>query len=228
MFDQVAAAMYSSQVTAIGAAFIWGIFSVIFSPCHLSAIPLVIAYINKQQSSTAQKDILISLCFAAGIMITLVVVSAVFAAAGLLLSSADQVLSILISIILFAGGLYFLGVLPESKGMQLLDLQINDHPYRNALILGLAIGLGLGACAMAFMAPVISLSLAGIKDAPVFAVGLLSAFIIGHCLVIAISGLFVGKVKRLLMWKFNNSSTKVIKIISGILLLIAGIYNLLK
>ncbi|MCK5684152.1 hypothetical protein KAJ27_08520, partial [bacterium] len=31
---------------AFGAAFIWGIMSVIFSPCHLASVPLIIAYIG--------------------------------------------------------------------------------------------------------------------------------------------------------------------------------------
>jgi cytochrome c-type biogenesis protein len=39
-------AFAASAALALPAAFLWGVLSVVLSPCHLSSIPLVVAYMN--------------------------------------------------------------------------------------------------------------------------------------------------------------------------------------
>lgn len=44
--------------TALAAAgcFVWGMISVLFSPCHLASIPLIVAYVGGQQNALVPRQ----------------------------------------------------------------------------------------------------------------------------------------------------------------------------
>ena len=48
LFTWLSQALTSSPEIAIGAAFIWGVLSVILSPCHIACIPLIVGFIDGQ------------------------------------------------------------------------------------------------------------------------------------------------------------------------------------
>ncbi len=43
--------MTGSLGPALVGSFLWGMVSVLFSPCHLASIPLIIAYVGGQQKN---------------------------------------------------------------------------------------------------------------------------------------------------------------------------------
>ncbi|MFZ1201003.1 MAG: cytochrome C biosynthesis protein, partial [Desulfobacterales bacterium] len=55
MFDQffleVNQWMTAGSAIAFAGAFAWGMISVLFSPCHLASIPLIVAYVGGQQTA---------------------------------------------------------------------------------------------------------------------------------------------------------------------------------
>lgn len=228
MLEQVAAALYASPLISVSAAFLWGLLSVLLSPCHLSVIPLIMAYINQNSRLSVKQGFYVSLSFSFGIMLTLMAMVALVLSIGIMFSGIENFLKIMVSVLLFAGGLYFLGVLPDFRGKDLISYKFNDRPYRSALIAGLIIGMGLGSCALAFMAPVLSLSVSKFTEIPLFSIGIVIAYILGHCLIIALSGLFISEVKSIFKWGQRSNGTKVIKYISGILMLLFAVYNIVK
>jgi len=228
MLENIAAALYGAPVGAILASLVWGIMSVLLSPCHLSSIPLVIAYINRQEDLKPREGFIIGLFFSLGILVTLVVMVILSFLVGILLGPVQIIFQIFVSLMLILAGLYFLELLPFNIGMEMINRRITRHRYWNGFYLGILLGIGLGVCALAFMAPVLSISISSFESMPLFSIGLVLAFIIGHCGIIAGAGGFLEIIKKLLRWNNQSSGTIYIRRISGILLIIAGIFNVIK
>ena len=71
LFTWLTNAVQGSPAIAISAAFFWGILSILLSPCHLSSIPLIIGFIDKQGRVSFRRAFSLSLMFAIGILITI-------------------------------------------------------------------------------------------------------------------------------------------------------------
>ena len=52
---------------ALGAAFVWGVASVVLSPCHLAGIPLLVGFISSRGKLGAGRTWLLSGVFATGV-----------------------------------------------------------------------------------------------------------------------------------------------------------------
>ncbi|MCF7794370.1 MAG: cytochrome C biogenesis protein [Candidatus Cloacimonetes bacterium] len=223
LFEKLTLALYGNPALAIGASFLWGILSILLSPCHLASIPLVIAFINEQNDISTRKAFFISFNFSIGILITLLIAVVISSFAGLLLGSFDLILKIVVSLVLLLVGLYFLGVVPLPDFGSGKDRRIKNRPYLSGLVLGLIFGLALGPCALAFMAPILGIVIANISTQFWFCMGLVLAFITGHCGVLILAGTFTEMVKKYLVWNTASRGTKVIRIICGILIIIAAL-----
>lgn len=46
--------------------FVWGVLSLLLSPCHLTAVPLVVGYVNRQEKPTILRDFRSVPCFLLG------------------------------------------------------------------------------------------------------------------------------------------------------------------
>ena len=75
MIESIFIALYEAMTGSIWlallASFGWGILSILFSPCHLSSIPLVVGFISSQGKIPISRTFYISLIFAVGILITI-------------------------------------------------------------------------------------------------------------------------------------------------------------
>lgn len=56
-------AVQGTPALALGAAFVWGILSIVLSPCHLASIPLIVGFINEQDVKSAGRAFTLSLLF---------------------------------------------------------------------------------------------------------------------------------------------------------------------
>ncbi|MEG8947522.1 hypothetical protein [Rosettibacter firmus] len=83
------------------ASFSWGVLSILLLPCHLSSIPLIVGFISSQGKISIKKTFLISLIFATGILIT-VILGIITASLGRLMGDVGKVGNILVSIIFFS------------------------------------------------------------------------------------------------------------------------------
>ncbi len=97
-----------------------------------------------------------------------------------------------------------------------------------ALSLGFLLGIALGPCSFAFMAPILGIVFTSAGSQFAFALTLVLAYIIGHCLVIILAGTFAGSVQSYLKWSSASRGTKIVRIVCGILVFIAGLYLILK
>ena len=66
LFESLSAALQSTPAAALAASFVWGLLSILLSPCHLSSIPLIVGFVNDRKSGSAGSAFLLSLFFSAG------------------------------------------------------------------------------------------------------------------------------------------------------------------
>ena len=55
LFNWLYSTLNSTPEIALLGSFLWGILSIILSPCHLTSIPLIIGFIDKQGISSAKR-----------------------------------------------------------------------------------------------------------------------------------------------------------------------------
>ena len=85
LFTALYGAMTGSVWIALSASFVWGILSILLSPCHLSSIPLVVGFISTQGKISIGRTFNISLVFSVGILITIALIGIITASLGRLM-----------------------------------------------------------------------------------------------------------------------------------------------
>jgi cytochrome c-type biogenesis protein len=181
-----------SGIAALG-CFLWGVISVLLSPCHLASIPLIVAYVGGQQTIlTARKAGLYSVVFSSGLFISIALVGIICALLGRMLGDIGNYWQILIGIVLIWVALGILGIEKCSVSGSLL-YRLNFRGIAGAFGLGLAYGILSGSCTFGFIAPVLAI----ITVQKQIATGILFIilFALGHCLPIVIAGSSTAAVK---------------------------------
>jgi cytochrome c-type biogenesis protein len=224
IFTKLTELLYESYFFAGISAFLWGLLSILLSPCHLASIPLIIGYFTSRNDvQTTFKSFVISFIFAIGILITIALIGIITYAAGRLMGDVGIIGNIIVAIVFFVVGLYMLDVINLNWSGTTLK-GTNFRGLIEPLLLGLIFGIGLGPCTFAFMAPVLGVVFQLSSKEPLVAIYLLSAFAIGHCTVIVIAGTIANKVQNYLNWTEKSKLSKIIKKTCGILVILAGFY----
>jgi cytochrome c-type biogenesis protein len=112
LFSNLSHAVEGAPFIAVAAAIIWGILSIVLSPCHLASIPLIVGFISEQGKLTMRRAFWISTLFAVGILLTIAAIGVVTAAAGHMLGDVGHYGNYFVALIFFAVGLHLLGVIP--------------------------------------------------------------------------------------------------------------------
>jgi len=223
LFTTLTHAVEGGAVVALAASFLWGILSILLSPCHLASIPLIVGFIDSQGRTSTGRAFYISLLFAVGILITIGLVGAVTALAGRMMGDVGRYGNYFVAVIFFVMGLHLLDVIPmpwTGPG----EVGMKRKGAFAAFMLGLIFGIALGPCTFAFMAPMlgVTFSLAA-TDLP-YGLALLLLYGIGHCSVIVLAGTFTEAVQGYLSWNERSKGAVVLKRICGVLVLLAGLY----
>jgi cytochrome c-type biogenesis protein len=223
LFTALTHAVEGSAAIALGASFIWGILSIILSPCHLASLPLIVGFISGQGRVSTARASGIATLFAVGILITIAAIGAITAAAGRMMGDIGRWGNYFVAVIFFVVGLYLLGVLrmPWSGPGQ---INMKRKGLLAAFVLGLVFGIALGPCTFAYMAPMLAVTFNLSKTAPLYGASLLLAYGIGHCSVIILAGTFTEVVQRFLNWNEQSKGVTVIKCICGILVILGGVW----
>ena len=223
IFTGLSHAVEGTPWLALSAALLWGVLSILLSPCHLASIPLIVGFIGNQGMISARRAFRISLLFAVGILLTIGLIGFATAAAGRLMGDVGAYGNYLAAAVFFAVGLYLLELIPmpwSGPG----QLRIKQKGLLAAFILGVTFGVALGPCTFAFMAPVLGVTFKLAQTKPVFSYLLLGAYGVGHCSVIVLAGTFTSLVQSYLNWNERSRSAAMLKKICGLLVLLGGLY----
>lgn len=223
IFTILTRAVEGAPLLALGASFVWGILSIILSPCHLASIPLIVGFISEQGVETTRRAFWTSTLFAVGILITIAAIGAITAAAGRMLGDVGRYGNYFVAVIFFVVGLYLLEAirLPMPGAAQ---PGMKRKGMLAAFVLGLVFGVALGPCTFAYMAPMLAVTFKMASTAPVYGASLLLAYGLGHCSVIVLAGTSTEIVQRFLNWNAESRGLTIVKKICGVLVLAGGVW----
>ena len=223
LFTQLTRAVEGTPLLALGASFIWGILSIILSPCHLASIPLIVGFIDEQGRISTRRAFFIASLFAVGILITIGLIGALTAAAGRMMGDIGKYGNYIVAVIFFLIGLHLLGIIPmpwSGPG----GVRMKRKGLLAALILGLIFGIALGPCTFAYMAPMLGVVFKTAATNPVYGILLLVVYGLGHCSVIVLAGTFAEVVEHYLNWNERSKGAVILKKICGVLVILGGLY----
>ena len=223
LFTTLTKAVEGSAHIALTAAFVWGILSVVLSPCHLASIPLIVGFISDQGQLTVRRAFGLSVLFALGILLTIALIGVITAAAGRMMGDVGRIGNYIVAAVFFLVGLHLVGLIPmpfsgpNATGMKRKGLAA-------AFILGLVFGIALGPCTFAYMAPVLAISFKAAAKSLTYGIALLAVYGLGHCSVIVAAGTSTEAVQRYLNWNEKSKGASIVKKICGVLVFLGGVY----
>ena len=226
LFLQVNAWMGAGLALAALGCFLWGIISVLLSPCHLASIPLVVAYVGGQQQLVkGRQAVQYAVLFSAGLFLTIVLVGVVCALLGRMLGDVGPYWTMAVGLMLVWVAVDMLGLAKCSiPGGLMGRLQVRGAP--GAFILGLAYGVLSGSCTFGFIAPI--LAIITVQQKVLTGVLFILLFATGHCLPIAVAGSSTATVKRLLASDSFGQTSSWFRKGAGLLIGGLGIYFLAR
>ncbi len=214
-------ALDGQTAVALAGAFLWGVASILLSPCHLASVPLVVAYTASSATLAPRRAAGLSVMFALGILVTVAVVGVVSIFAGRVLASLGGVTNYLVAALLFVVGLELVGAWPfRWTGMP--RPQTTRRGAAGAFLFGLAFGTALGPCTFAFLGPVIGATVATAATEPAFGMMLVLAYAAGHCGVLAAAGASGPVLARYTAWSAQGVSA--FRRVCGALVIGGGLY----
>jgi len=223
LFTTLTRAIEGAPLVALGAAFAWGVLSIVLSPCHLASIPLIIGFINGQGQMPTKRAFGLSTLFAVGILATITAVGAITAAAGRMMGDVGPYGNYVVAVIFFLVGLYLLDVIPMPwSGPGQIGMQRKG--MLAALILGLIFGIAVGPCTFAYMAPMLGVTFKLAATSMGYGIALLTLYGVGHCSVIVLAGTSTELVQRFMNWNEESRGAMILKKVCGVLVLLGGVY----
>ena len=214
-----------TTLAAIG-CFLWGMISVVFSPCHLASIPLIVAYVGGQEKILKPREAgFYSAVFTSGLFISISLVGIICALLGRMLGDVGNYWQIFIGLVLVWVALGMLGVERFSMSGSLL-YRLNFRGLLGAFGLGLAYGILSGSCTFGFIAPILAI----ITVQKQIATGLLFIllFAIGHCLPIVVAGSSTAAVKKVMENSAWQGAGNWFRKGAGVVIGILGVYFIIN
>ncbi|MFA5859675.1 MAG: cytochrome c biogenesis protein CcdA [Elusimicrobiota bacterium] len=224
LFDWLYNALNASPGLALFAAYVWGILSILLSPCHLSSIPLVVGFIDGQGKAGVKRAFTIASLFSLGILITIALIGLITGLMGRMLGDIGIYGNYFVAVILLIVGLYLLEIINIPFLNAPGNIGIKKKGLFAGFMLGLIFGLAIGPCTFAYMAPILGITFKVASTNFVFAVSLILSYAIGHCSVIVLAGTFTGAVQQYLNWNEKSKGAVILKKICGVLVILGAVY----
>ncbi|MGE5706956.1 MAG: cytochrome c biogenesis protein CcdA, partial [Bacteroidota bacterium] len=82
LFAFLSEAVGGAPAIALFASLVWGVLSILLSPCHLASLPLIVGFIGSQEQMTPRRAFWTATLFSLGILITIAGIGVVTASLG--------------------------------------------------------------------------------------------------------------------------------------------------
>lgn len=208
-------------LAALG-CFLWGVVSVLFSPCHLASIPLIVGYVAGQDRLVeGRQAALYAGLFTFGLFLTIAAIGVICALLGRMLGDVGPYWTIVVGLILLWVAMDMLGVAQCSLGGNLMG-RFKLRGMGGAFVLGLAYGVLSGSCTFGFIAPI--LAVITVQEKIATGILLIILFGLGHCIPIVIAGSSTALVRRLMANASWQRGGTAFRRLAGILIGLMGIY----
>ena len=191
-----------------------------FTPCCLSSIPLIIAYVSNT-SDDPKKSLRISLVFALGSVVTYTTLGVLATIFGKILHLHFEWWYMLLALILIIMVLQLWNVINIIPQNNLLSKNVKKG-YIGAFITGILAGLFSSPCSTPVL--VVLLAIVSAANNILYGIFLLLLYAIGHSTLIIIAGTSIGFINKLMHSKNYEKISKIIKGIFGSLILVLAFY----
>ena len=203
--------------------FLEGIASFI-SPCLLPMVPIYISYFIGEDNQNNKKAIMNSIGFVLGFTIVFLIFSIFASSIGFLLSNYIKYIKIFFGILIILFGLNYMEILKIEilNKTRIKKLNFKNFNFFKSIIFGMLFSISWTPCIGTFLSSALLLIakgqniLKGIILMLIYSVGLGIPFII--------SAILIEKLKN--VFDFIKKHYDVIKRISGVILIVAGIYTI--
>lgn len=225
LFTNLSHAIEGAPAVAVAASVVWGILSILLSPCHLASIPLIIGFIDEQGSISTKRAFTIALLFSVGILITIGLIGVATALAGRMMGDVGKYGNYVVAVIFFVVGLHLLDIIPltfSGPG----QVNMKRKGYLAAFVLGLIFGVALGPCTFAYMAPMLAITFKLAATNWLYGAFLLLMYGVGHCGVIVLAGTSYEWIEHYLKWSEASKGAVRIKKVCGALVILGGLWLL--
>ena len=192
-----------------------------FTPCSLSSIPLVVAYVGGTANNNTKKSFRLSLIFALGMTVTFTVLGIVASLAGKLIGRAASWWYIILGILMVLMALQTWEVFNFIPSTFLISKNTR-RGYIGALIAGILGGIFSSHCATPVL--IALLALVASQGKLLWGVLLLLLYSVGHSILVIIAGTSIGFVKKLTSNEKYGRASKIIKIVLGSLIMLLAFY----
>lgn len=208
-------------LAAVG-CFLWGVVSVLFSPCHLASIPLIVGYVAGQDKLVeGRQAALYAGLFTTGLFLTIAAIGVICALLGRMLGDVGPYWTIVVGLILLWVAMDMLGVAKCSMGGSLMG-RFKLRGMGGAFVLGLAYGILSGSCTFGFIAPI--LAVITVQEKILTGILFIVLFGLGHCIPIVIAGSSTALVRRLMANASWQRGGTAFRRLAGILIGLMGVY----
>lgn len=191
-----------------------------FTPCALSSIPLVIAYVGGT-GENPKKAWRLSLVFALGAAVTFTVLGVTASAMGQLIGTGAKWWYIVLGVLMVLMALQtweVLNLIPSTY----LTGKNTRRGYAGALITGVLGGLFSSPCATPVL--IALLAIAAGEGSILWGAILMLFYGVGHGILAVVAGSSIGMVNKLMKSERYGSLSRVLKIAMGVLILLIGMY----
>lgn len=212
-----------APLIAAAGSFLWGMVSVLFSPCHLASIPLMVGYVAGQEKALSPRQAgYYAFLFAGGLFLSIAAVGIVCSLLGRMLGDVGSYWQILVGVILIWVALGMFGVQACSVGGNSLTQRLNLKGLGGAFLLGLSYGILSGSCTFGFIAPI--LAVITIQKQIIMGLTLIVLFAIGHALPIFVAGTSTALVGKLLESHHWQTTGDLFRKGAALLIVVLGLY----
>jgi cytochrome c-type biogenesis protein len=216
----------ATPALALLGSFIWGILSIILSPCHLASIPLIVGFIDEQGRISTKRAFFLSTLFSSGILLTIALIGVITGLMGRMMGDIGPYGNYFVAAVFLLVGLHLLDVIPLPFIRNAGQPSFKKKGMAAAFILGLVFGVALGPCTFAYMAPMLGVAFSVAATNILFAISLMLAYAVGHVSVIILAGTFTEVVQSYLNWNEKSKGVVIVKKICGFLVILGGVYLL--
>jgi cytochrome c-type biogenesis protein len=225
-FITIHAWMTGASFIAFIGSFLWGMVSVMFSPCHLASIPLIVAYVAGQETAVNPKRASVYAgAFTSGLFVTIALVGMICAWLGRMLGDLGVWWQLPVGLILIWVALGMLGVQACTLSGSIL-YRLKLRGVHGAFGLGLAYGILSGSCTFGFIAPI--LAVVTVQNAWATGSLMMIMFALGHCLPIVLAGSSTALVRKLTENHLWQGAGNGFRKAAGVVVAVMGLYFMVR
>ena len=192
------------------------------SPCVLPMLPIYISYFAGKEDSKTSRALLNSIGFVIGNTIIFILFAIIASYAGALALGIQKYIKILFGVVIIILGLNYMGILKIKFLNKEIGIKkkIDDFTFFKTILFGMMFSISWTPCIGSFLGS--ALLLIANKQNILQGILLMLVYSIGFGIPFIISAVLIEKLKN--FYNLIKKNYKTIKIISGIILIVMGVY----